>query len=157
MSLILNYIKNKTKFILSNKFIVIFVFCLFPYSINILSYQGLGVNFIFLLIPIYFFLTKKVFMPPIDLQIIIFIYLLLLCLHFFLAPGNFFGNFFSFIIFISIFSFIFMKISDHLIKNFKLSIFIFIIIYFAIKIITIFFFQYEYISSRTTIKFLFGG
>jgi O-antigen ligase len=141
MTLELNFIKSKIKFILSNKFTIIFFFCLVPYSYNIAGHEGVSINYFFCLIPIFFFLVKKIFIPPIDLQIIILYYLLIFILHSILYPENFFRMFFSFIFFISIFSFIFLKISDRLIKNFKLSICLFTFIYFGIKFFTIFFLE----------------
>jgi hypothetical protein len=55
MTLELNFIKSKIKFLLSNKFTIIFFFCLVPYSYNIAGHEGVSINYIFCLIPIFFF------------------------------------------------------------------------------------------------------
>lgn len=143
MNLQLNYIKSKFKFINSNKFTIFFIFCLIPFSLN---FQGIGIsiNYIFCLILIYFFLFKKIFVPSANLQFIMLFYLSLFLFHIFLDYSDFLKKFLSFIFFFSIFSFSFLKISDNIIKNFKLSILFFVIIYFVIKILTLSFLTTEY-------------
>lgn len=139
MNSVLNFVVNKNKFILRNKFIILYIFFLFPISININEFRGLHINFFFCLIPIYYFFFKKLSKPPIDLQIIISFYLLLFLFHTILNFDFFFKKFFLFFIFVSIFSFAFLKISDRRIKDFKLSICIFSFFYFLIKIVSLIF------------------
>jgi len=104
---------------------IIFLIFLFPYSIN-LSGSGVSANYSFIFFPILIILlTGNIKIPNNNIIFII----LLFCFIFFISvlyQFEFYKYFnrrlISFIIFMSVFSYLFISITDNMVKAFKISI-----------------------------------
>ena len=126
-----------------NQIFTIFIFGLFLFPISYhlekdFDFTGISINYLFLLYPLFlFFLNKKIYLPSLKIKLSIIFYLFLFFISFLLSSNLIFlrEKIFSFIIFMSIFSYTFVKIDENLIKNFKLSLVFFSIIFFIIKLI----------------------
>ena len=130
---ILNFVTKRTW--LDIFFLTIsFFFFMFPFSLSI-GDEGLSANYSFLLLPLFYLFTNKIKVPTTKFILIISFYILI----FFIAAVyqyEFYVFFprriISFIIFITMFSYLFIKIDYDLISCFKNAI-ILIALYFSIS------------------------
>ena len=124
--------------------------CLISFIIFLLpiSYSGLGINYSFVFFPfIYLFFKKRFFRPSKLIIPLILFYFLIFCFSAFYQVNFFPRRLTSFLIFVSIFAFSFVKIGKNEILAFKKSI-ILVSCYLAIKSI------YLLISAGPDIGFL---
>ncbi len=120
---------------------LLFIFFLTPYSFNI-GGQGLSGNYSFLLFPLsIWFISNKIYLPHQNFRLIIYFYMMI----FFIAlvyqyPYYQFAlrRIAGFIVFMSIFSYMSIKINEELVSCFKLSIFLITILY-SLEVINMYF------------------
>lgn len=121
-------------------FTISFFAFLFPFSISV-GMSGLSANYLFILFPLFFMITKGKFqLPNQTFQKVMIIYFLVLII----AIAYQFSYFefinrrvISFIIFMSMFSYMFIKIDSRIVRSFKLAI-VAIALYFSFKTATLF-------------------
>ena len=124
--------------------------CLFSFIIFLIpiSYSGLGINYSFVFFPfIYLFIKKRFFKPSKLIIALIVFYILIFCFSSIYHINLFPRRLTSFLIFISIFAFSFVKIGRNEVSAFKKSI-ILISCYLSIKSI------FLLLSAGTDLGFL---
>lgn len=113
----------------------LFIIFLLPFSITLSNEDGASANYFFLLFPLVIGLRKKTFVKPKlfwTISIIIFFIIFLISLSYQISYFQFLiRRLISFILFMSIFSFLFIKIDDNMISAFKNAI-IFVSFIFSI-------------------------
>lgn len=116
--------------------ILCFSFCLYP-----ISYNGLSVNYIFILFPLLGLIFHgRIRKPPQIFLMMIFVYtsiLLVASLYQYEFYGEFPRRLISFVLFMSMFSLIFIKIDEETITQFKYALIV-ISLYFSISSILTF-------------------
>jgi hypothetical protein len=130
---------HSLKYKIINQIFLITIFIIFtiPFSINF-GGGGLSANYSFIFLPLLMILLKRKMIIPNNNVILI---ILFFCLTFF-ASHLFQFEFYqyldrrtlSFIIFMSVFSYLFIDITDEMVKAFKISIVIFSCIFSLIKL-----------------------
>jgi len=113
----------------------LFIIFLLPFSITLSNEDGASANYFFLLFPLVIGLREKTFVKPKlfwTISIIIFFLIFLISLSYQISYFQFFiRRLISFILFMSIFSFLFIKIDENMISAFKNAI-IFVSFMFSI-------------------------
>ena len=121
-------------------FIIFFIF-LYPYSIN-LGGDGLSANYLFVLLPIFIIFLKKKFKKPnnnINLIILYYFIIFFLALFYQIDYLDYvIRRAISFILFMTIFSYLFIDVNDDMITSFKASI-IAISLFFILKTLYVYF------------------
>ena len=104
---------------------ILFIIYLNPFSIN-LGGDGLSANYIFILFPIFIiFITSKIKIPPVIFNFYIFVYMFIFFLVVFFQITSdvyFLRRSISFLIFMSIFSYLLINIDKDMIKAFKIAL-----------------------------------
>ena len=127
----------------SNKIILLyislFVIFLYPFSISLSNEDGASANYLFLTFPLFVGIYNRKFSKPKtfwSLAIIIFTLIFIVATFYqFYYIQFIFRRLISFILFMSIFSFIFIKVDKNMIIAFKYSI---IVVSFLFSIITLY-------------------
>ena len=143
---LVNYFKKNY----NNVFLIIlFVFCLFPFSFMTKT-GAVSANYLFVLIPLtYILYTREILLPKIDITIYILFYFLLFLISSIMQFENwalFSRRFISFVIFLSIFLLAFIYIKKKIINYFLLSFLLLGIILASYSIWSYFYHQYNEIQ-----------
>jgi O-antigen ligase len=137
--------KVSSDIIKKNLFVLLFLIFLFPYSIDINS-DKVSINYLFITFPLFLIIiNNKIYKPNIKIFFLLFIYIFLLVFNLIYEINDthfFVRKFLSFLVFISIFVFIFIKITQYWIDCFKFSI-VFFSILMSLYSFYNFFFIYE--------------
>lgn len=105
---------------------ILFLVFLYPFSISLSNEDGASANYLFLTFPLFVGIYNKAFLKPKAFWLIII--LLFICIFLFATLYQFYyleffiRRFISFILFMSIFSFTFIKIDNNMIKAFKYAL-----------------------------------
>ena len=132
------YLLFNKKNYLKTLYILIFYLFVSPYSVSI-DNQGVSVNYLFVLFPIFVMFTKRVIAWP-PKSVIVFMGLLS-SIYFFGAISQFddaylfFRQNASFLSFMSIFALMFVKLDQYMIESFKFSIIIYSLFHSSLSVI----------------------
>jgi O-antigen ligase len=125
-----------------NKLFLVLLFTIFfvKYSI-VIENQGVSINYLFFFFPIVTWLIKEnFFVPPPEILLILLLYILIyfISVLFNINSNLKINSLFSFLIFINIFIFSFIKFNKDLINMFKISVVLISVLYSLDSVISLF-------------------